>query len=53
MRMGTASQIPGEDLFPPIEFAAVVFVGGVILCTAEDPISPTVGWSLKPCQGPK
>ena len=29
---------PSVDVFPPVEFAMVVFMGGIILCTTEDPI---------------
>ena len=52
MSKDTTGQIPGADVFPPIEFSAADFVGGSILCTVEDPIGPTIGWRLKPLQGP-
>ena len=48
MRIGAIRLIPGMDVFPPFEFSMVVFMGGIILCTAEDPFGPTVGLVLKP-----
>ena len=39
------------DAFPHIEFAMSDFVGGIILCNAEDPRGPTIGWGLKPYLG--
>ena len=38
MRKGAAGQIPVVDIFPPVEFTMVDFVGGIDLCTAEDPM---------------
>ena len=48
MRKGAAGQTPGIDFFPPVEFSMVVFMGGIILYTADDPIGPAAGWGLKP-----
>ena len=31
MRKGTAGQIPGADVYPPVEFTTVDFAGGIIL----------------------
>ena len=48
MRKGNTGQIPGTNVFPPIEFSMVDFVGSIILCIIEDPFGPAVGWRLKP-----
>ena len=52
MRRGTAERTPGVDVFPPVEFAVADFAGGIVLCTAEDPIGRTIGWGLKLHQSP-
>ena len=43
MGKGTAGRIPSMDVFLAVEFAVVDFVSGIILCTTEDPIGPTIG----------
>ena len=52
IKKDASGQIPGSDKFLHVEFTMVAFAGGIILCTAEDPIGPAAGWGLKPRQGP-
>ena len=52
LRKGAAGWTPGVDIFSLVEFAMVVFAGGITLCTTEEPNSPTIGWGLKLHQGP-
>ena len=53
MRKGTTGRTLGMEIYPLVEFAIAVFMGSIILCTAEDPIGPAIGWGLKPHQGTK
>ena len=52
MRKGAIGLILSTDIFPPVEFTTANFVGSIILRTAEDPTSPTIGWRLTPYQSP-
>ena len=52
MKKGTPERIQGADIFLSVEFAMADFMGGITLCTAEDPRGPAIGWRLKPCPGP-
>ena len=43
MSKDTSGRIAGMGVFVPIEFNIAAFAGGIILCSAEDPIVPTIG----------
>ena len=43
MKKGATKWRPITDVYPPIEFPIVAFMGSIILCTIEDPIGRWVG----------
>ena len=51
MRMDTIGQRLGTDVFLLVHHGD--FCGWYWLRTAEDPFGHTIGWELKPHQGPK
>ena len=59
MRKGATGQMPGMDIFPPLEFTAAGFVGASVYAQQKTPLAPPLGGGLNlvralnkyPCTG--